>query len=247
MSREPVLATRTVSEPKRNLTLRVFGGMHHIKSNHAPYFTLTMELHRPGASDVESCGCDHDTILKYYPQYADLASLHLSDIDGVPMHAESNGWYDLAGALPDQAGEKYTAANSQRHFPKAVIDPAKPWADTDYRPPTPEECLQIFADHVRVDLDTAKALATDIIGTWYATRAACEPATADEAGIYGGNPSETDFPLCWSKRSWIAARQVFSQWIEAQKPRWKAEADACIAKHNLRVFGDPWPVEQTAA
>jgi hypothetical protein len=23
-------------------------------------------------------------------------------------------------------------------------------------------------------------------------------------------------------------------------PRWKAEADACIARHGLRVYGDPW-------
>jgi hypothetical protein len=30
-------------------------------------------------------------------------------------------------------------------------------------------------------------------------------------------------------------------WVEAQKPRWKAEADACIARHGLVVFGtDTW-------
>jgi hypothetical protein len=29
--------------------------------------------------------------------------------------------------------------------------------------------------------------------------------------------------------------------VDTQRPRWKAEAEACIAKHNLRVFGDEWP------
>lgn len=28
-----------------------------------------------------------------------------------------------------------------------------------------------------------------------------------------------------------------SRWVQTQHPRWKAEADACIAKHNLVVYG----------
>jgi hypothetical protein len=29
--------------------------------------------------------------------------------------------------------------------------------------------------------------------------------------------------------------------LDDMRPRWKAEADAAIAHHNLRVFGDTWP------
>jgi len=139
MNNEPVLATRIIPGnlgTACSLKFTVYGGLHHIKGNHAPYFSLTYWEHRKGfPNQCQSGGAGHERILEYYPQFADLAALHLSDIDGVPMHAESNGWYNLAGALPDNAGE-----------------------------------------------------------------------------------------------------------IRQQEPRWKQEADACIARHGLVVYGDPWPI-----
>ncbi len=101
-----------------NARFTIFGGLHNIKSNHAPYFTITAEERDPRTGRVDSCGCLHEQILKIRPKYADLVAMHLSDIDGVPMHAEANGWYQLAGALPNNAGQQYHGGNSERHFPQ---------------------------------------------------------------------------------------------------------------------------------
>lgn len=31
-----------------------------------------------------------------------------------------------------------------------------------------------------------------------------------------------------------------AEFVKSRKPIWKAEADACIKRHNLKVYGDPW-------
>jgi hypothetical protein len=244
MRQEPVLAARTIPghNPRVNLTMRVVGGLHHIASNHAPYFTLTVDTHRKGhPNQCQSGGCDRATILKYYPKFADLAALHLSDIDGVPMYAESNGWYDLAGYLPAHAGQQYHAGNSERHFPKPEGAPRRgDWDTTDYRKPTPEECLQIFADHIRVNIEMARELARRVIEYAETHKYPVERVTFDPAGV--------EVPETEERNGWKAARaEVFAPWIEARKPEWKAQADACIKTHGLRVFGDPWPAATEAA
>lgn len=217
--KEPILATRTVPRrrngyPKVPMTFTVHGGLHYLRGNASPYFALTLDSHRKGFPDqCQSGGCDHETILKSWPRFADLAALHMSSIDGVPMHAEANAWYNLAGALPDFAGEQFHVGNTQQHFPKLHIDPAKPWDKTDYRNPTPDEALGLFAKYVRIDSVTAAAVRQSVI----------DAAMREDLTF-----------------NWDDGRRWFDQWIEEQHPRWKAEADACIAKHNLVVFGDKW-------
>jgi hypothetical protein len=212
MHRDPILAAKSIRPvlggyPNVWLTFKVEGGLHFIKANGKPYFTLTYTSHRKGfPNQCYSGGAGHDEILKHYPKFADLAALHLSDIDGVPMHAEANGWYSLAGALGG-AGQQYHAGNSKRHCP--IVPPAdKPWQNTEYREPTQAECLQIFADHCRIPIEEAQAIRDRVAAKW-------------------------NFPDMRSE--WRAI-------METMRPRWKAEAEACIAKHNLRVFGDEWPV-----
>jgi len=215
MTGDPVLASRAVAAgcPKGKLhPFVVYGGLHYIRGNHAPYFTLTYsETCR--ACGTDSGGAGHETILQHFPQFADLAAMHLSDIDGVPMHAAGNGWYNLAGALGG-FGEQYHAGNSERHMPLPVDrrDPAKPWQTTEYRHPTPDECLQLFADYFRLSLEDAAAIKSRVL------------AYLD---VHFGDPR-------------TIAREVWAVIVEEQKPRWKREADACIAAHALRVYGDAW-------
>jgi len=207
--------------------MRVEGGLYYGRGNGTPYFSLTQTTHRKGfPNQCYSGGCDHKTILRHYPRFADLAALHLCDINGAPMHGGS--WYNLAGALGGM-GERYHVGNSERHFPISPerIDPAKPWATTEYRKPTEAECLQIFADHCRVSLSDARAI-------------------AEEVKAELGQPME-DGNNAWLASDYARARAKLTAIMEGMRPRWKREADACIAHHNLRVFGDEWPDAKAAA
>jgi hypothetical protein len=189
-------------------TFRVVGGLNYIKGNSSPYFSLTYEAHREGfPNQCWSGGAGHEEILKWFPKFADLAALHLSDMGGAPMHAVENGLYKLAGAIGGNLGQQYHAGNSGQNFPLPAdkLDPAKPWQDTEYRNPTPDECLQMFADHARCSIEEAIRIANRV----------------NAAGA--GN-----------------AKAVLTEEMDAMRPRWKAEAEAAIAKYSLKVYGDEW-------
>jgi len=84
-----------------NETLYIVCGFGEIESN--PYFSCTGTLAK-GIRKEETykklpdgalicCGCIHDIILDVSPEHADIISLQLSDINGVPMYAFENGYY----------------------------------------------------------------------------------------------------------------------------------------------------------
>jgi len=56
-----------------------------------PYFSLTGRIVINGRTDIS--GAIHEEILKVFPELEDFASLHLSDIDGKPLHSLENGKY----------------------------------------------------------------------------------------------------------------------------------------------------------
>jgi hypothetical protein len=208
----------------------VYGGLDYIRGNKQPHFSLT---YWRGGEHGEG-GCDHSEIIRRFPQFSNIAALHLSDMDGVPIHAESNGWYWMAGALPEHAGERYHGGNQEQHFPKPEGAPRRgTWDNTDYRKPTPDECLAIMADHFRITHKAASGL-RDAVIEWakggMELRRQTEKAGAAAAGVY----------KFLGTYDWAHARREFAKWVEAQRPRWKAEADACIAKHGLVVTGDKW-------
>jgi hypothetical protein len=181
---EPVLAKiENVGDIRR---FTVHGGLHDIKGNRAPHFSLTADIRYNDGG--ESGGCCHDEILKHWPQFTDLAALHMSDIDGVPMYAVENGWYYASGATRLQ--------HYQQQYYFQVGHPYRDDADA---------ALKVLRNHLRIDDDAARALckALDLV---YTTEGA------------------------------KAAKAMFAEYVEQQKPRWKAEAEACIAKHALRIF-----------
>jgi hypothetical protein len=209
MKGDPVLRYKTWQEERGvthdDMRLRVYGGVHYIKGNSKPYFSLTGQTWRNGREDCG--GCIHDVILRHFPELADLAAMHMSDIDGAPMHDAANGWYNFAGYLGG-AGERYHVGNSERHFP--IEPPAgKTWPNTEYRKPTQDECLRIWAEHVRIPFDEALKVAAQVSAHW-------------------------NFP---------DQKKAHAEWIGQQRKRWRAEADACIVKHKLVVYGDKWPVD----
>lgn len=172
--KEPTLARET----RGNQTLIVKGGLHYIKGNKAPYFSITATLYEDGR-DVAG-GCLHDEIESWFPgQFTDLIALHLSDISGIPTHALENGWYHM-GFTKWQPLNRDHAKN---HFRIS---------DTDL-----DALIQLVSYPVL------------------------------------GIPS-------WEV---AAAKSRLADWVESQKPCWQAEAQECIARHGLVVFGDSWSHE----
>jgi hypothetical protein len=111
-------------------------GLHHTKGNRQPYFSVTVDGYENGKESFG--GCCHELVLQHFPALADLVALHLSDIDGSPMHADGNGFYWLAGVV--DMGQQYTGASG------------------DFGKPA-SECLRIAAEHFRITEKEALALA----------------------------------------------------------------------------------------
>jgi hypothetical protein len=65
MINDPILRTYDDNHAK------VYGGLHSMKGNPAPYFSLTYWYKR---GREESGGAGHDEILKQFPELADLAA-----------------------------------------------------------------------------------------------------------------------------------------------------------------------------
>ena len=164
-------------------------GLQYLRGNKLPYFSVTVEGYYKTANgsrrtkrDFDFCGCSHDQVLATTPDLKPLVDLHLSDANGVPMHAEANGWYWLAGALGG-LGEMY-------HGGQGLNGRA------------PEVCRQVLGKHLRV-----AAAEVDTLCREYESLAAREGLKA--------------------------ARGVWARFIEDQRPRWRAEADAAIEAFGL--------------
>jgi hypothetical protein len=160
------------------------------------YFSVTGEIsteRERAKGNCQSCGCIHEEVLNAFPQLAPLVALHLSDLDGVPMHAEANGFYWLAGNLGG-LGAKYHGGSGRDG--KSAI-----------------ECLRIFAEHMRISDTEAQVISTKV---QLAFKAGFE-AEAD-----GDETHKT-------KAGNIAARNVFHDYVQQQRNRWKAEAEAGLA------------------
>jgi hypothetical protein len=68
----------------------------HSLGGQAPYFSITGEVDRQAKNNRWMpflSGCIHEEILQQFPQLKPLVDVHLSDKDGVPMHAYENAAY----------------------------------------------------------------------------------------------------------------------------------------------------------
>lgn len=158
---------------------KVMGGLHYIKGNHAPYFSLTYE-ETTARGHFVACGAGHAEIARHFPCFKDLADLHLCDLDGAPMHTLENGFYHLGGT-------KWTGPN-----------------------------LGAAARHFRITEADAENLAREIFKAHYS------PTVGN---LSGGS---------------VLPKAQLANWIDRQRGRWRADADACRKVHDLEVYGDPW-------
>jgi len=82
-----------------------------------PYFSLTGRIVENGRESMG--GAIHDEILKAFPALDDLAALHLSDIDGKPLHSFENGKY-WAGFTKWEGGNPKNLSNLWRISQKSA-------------------------------------------------------------------------------------------------------------------------------
>lgn len=213
------LAEKVFKENGTKHRMMVEGGLHMIKGNSAPYFTITADVERLAANGwvEDSGGCLHDLIREHFgDRFDDLIALHLCAIDGVPMHAVANGWYWLARAVKGHYRERYHGGNAKGQWEGG--------AGGEYRVPTREECLETLAKHLRISHEEAAQLAATII---------VEPI--DEHLFVGMTVEQIHEMEAEAKKE---AKDKFAAFVDAQRPRYKQEAQACIERHGLEVFTD---------
>lgn len=122
------------------------------------HFSVTAELRttdRRFRDPTLCCGCMHEDAVRFWPAVAPIIALHLSDSEtGEPMHAEANGLYWLAGAVPGNLGQQYHGGSG-----------------SDER--TPAQCLDVLARHLRITGEEAQRLAVEVgpvhdVQAWFA-------------------------------------------------------------------------------
>lgn len=192
--RQPILAERNLPSGR----IAVEGGLHYIKGNKLPYFSLTATEYDKRGRDVAG-GAMHDRIVKLFPRFRDLADMHLSDIRGVPMHAVENGWY--LARTGQHFGERWLPVN-------AGLSPEK----------NAEQCQAGLAKLLRITWDEAEPLMA-LGGLWRDAMEANDASTPERVKD---------------------AKAAFVGLVKDMEPRWKAEAEGCIQKFGLVVYGDPW-------
>lgn len=80
----------------------------HKIGNQLPYFSLTGRVVEKGRETTS--GAIHKEILEAFPQLEDAAALHLSDMNGKPMHSFENGKYWAGFTKWEEANSKHLAS-----------------------------------------------------------------------------------------------------------------------------------------
>jgi hypothetical protein len=107
--------------------IKVKGGEITIVTTERGYFSITAWF---GGDDGWGGAC-HDEILALRPDLAPFVALHLSDLEGVPLHVLGNGFYWIDGIVNGEFGSEYHGSKDGRN--------------------TPHDCYEIAKKHFRID------------------------------------------------------------------------------------------------
>ncbi len=185
---------------EKGAVITVQAQAYHIQGNAHPHFAVTCDIITPASrrrNDIDAGGCMHEEILRFWPNLKPLVDLHLSNADnGEPMYALENGFYWMEGALD---------LPQPSHYGK--------------RDKTPEQCLNILAEHLRISSETALEL-----------RVACQEAyDSGKASVATSEEVSERCQVEQQKAGKASAKLVFSQFVDSQRSRWQAEAQAGLA------------------
>lgn len=139
-------------------------------------------------------GCMHKEALRFWPAISPVVDMHLSNADDGEPMHGEANGWYWMAGALGGAGERYHGGNSERQH----------WKDNGdfdgYRFSTPDEALKTMAEHLRISMEDAEALRnhlSDVV-----------QADADYNGAM----------------DWSLARRHFSNFVNAQRERWKTEA-----------------------
>lgn len=131
-------------------------GLHKLEGNEYPYFSATGEdlnLRRRGDNRIEATGCLHESIVKWFPEFAPVVHVHLADHRGEPMYAVENAIY-WAGL------SSWTDTGKQKMSPRGKYDPAELFeVDVEGIEWSPVR----LANHLRVPVSQARAIRAYVI------------------------------------------------------------------------------------
>ncbi len=181
-----------------------------IQGNQHPHFAVTGDIYNKSVrtrngDGTQACGCLHDEAAKAWPKIKPIIALHLCNADdGAPSSPVANGYYWLAGAVGG-LGEEYHGGSGTSA--KSVDD-----------------CLRLLAEHFRIGLAEAEALANEVSRVYNETYKAHEvPPTGPTLNRLA------PFRDGARKTATIKAKNVLFDYVQMQRDRWQAEAKAGIA------------------
>ena len=105
---------------KYRITVRA--ELEQLEGNKKPYFSIGGDIERlakNGRKVWESGGCIHEEVLRHFPHLKPLVDIHLSDDDGVPMHAYSNAGYWAGNSEHGEKNLKQLASHLRVSIEKA--------------------------------------------------------------------------------------------------------------------------------
>ena len=105
---------------KRAVRLEVTAKLYVLGSNSYPYYLITGNVKsydKRLRDPYLAGGCIHETILAHFPHLAPLVTVHLSEADGRPMHAEANArfWAGFSEYAPTSNNPKDNPTETDEH------------------------------------------------------------------------------------------------------------------------------------
>lgn len=209
-----------------------------------PYFSITGEVYpadKPATKrNLIASGCCHDAIQAITNEFDDIIALHLSDIDGQPLHPLENGFYHYAEGINEdgtpvyfkneeerQKAEETRSQYIYREFLKRTKLENTAFANEAFRALSshrylsdtekklPENYYKNCINQIEKEYKKSYVLVKERNNKALAhhLRISIKEAEAIPAGL--------------------TKQQFNERYIKANTDRWKQEADAAIKKYNL--------------
>ena len=142
-----VLAGAAYGYPGKRVRLDVTGQLVRY-DNQIPHYSITGDvkiLDRRYRDPFIMGGAIHENIISYFPQLAPLVRVHLSDLEGIPLHAEANARH-WAGLSKWSDGSPMSPRTNYGRYPLETASDGLEWSPL------------MLANHLRVEVPEAREI-----------------------------------------------------------------------------------------